>query len=80
MKATWVASSASSGVAQHEVGHPQGNALVGADEIRVGRDISVLGLFDQAIFIQWTALHRSVHLRYTATIRKVPWNHGHRPV
>jgi hypothetical protein len=61
-------------VAKDEVRNPQSDALVGADEIGVSRHISVLGLFDQAFFIQWTALHRQVHLRYTAVSRKVPRN------
>jgi hypothetical protein len=62
------------GVPENEVGDSQRDALVGADEIGVGRDISVLGPFDQASFIQWTALHRQVHVRYTATTGKVPRN------
>lgn len=51
--------------AKNEVGNATGDVLVGADQIRIGSLISLLGRLDQQAFSQWTALHLLAHLSIT---------------
>ena len=64
------------GGAADEVGRPEEDGLVPPNDLLIGVEISRYGSLDKNGIIQWTALHRSLPMVYTAARRMVPSREG----